>query len=78
VPLPGQVDARNAAGEQFTAATGKDGRFQLSLPLGTYQLTGRSPEVWGDGQEMPCTAMRTLYVTKDKPIPNIQVVCSIQ
>src|SRR5258707_7207774 len=51
VPLPGTVVAWNAAGEQFTNTTGKNGRFQLSLPPDTYRLTGHSPQVMGDGQQ---------------------------
>ena len=75
VPLPGTVVARNAAGGQFVATTSKNGRFQLSLPLGTYRLTGHSP-LMQSGQ-MLCTAMRAVHVIKTKPIRNIQVVCSI-
>jgi hypothetical protein len=75
VPLPGTVVARNAAGGQFTATTGKNGLFQLSLPLGTYRLTGHSP-LMQSGQ-MQCTAMRAVHVTKSKSIGNVQVVCSI-
>jgi hypothetical protein len=77
VPLPGKVEARNDAGEVFTAATGNNGRFQLSLPPGTYQLTGHSPHVLANGRRGLCTAERTLYVTKNKTVRNIQVVCSI-
>ena len=51
VPLPGTVVARDAAGQQFTATTGKDGRFQLSLPPGTYWLTGHSPQVMVNNQK---------------------------
>lgn len=69
LPLPGTVVARNAAGHQFTAATGKDGRFELSLPPGRYRLTGHSPQV--------CRASRILHVAKSEPIRNVQVVCSI-
>ena len=43
VPLPGTVVARTPAGGQFTTTTGKNGRFQLSLPPGAYRLTGHSP-----------------------------------
>jgi hypothetical protein len=75
VPLPGTVVARNVAGGQFTVTTGKNGRFQLSLPLGTYRLTGHSPLMQSD--QMLCTAIRAVHVTKTKPIRNIQVVCSI-
>ncbi|HUY51114.1 MAG TPA: carboxypeptidase-like regulatory domain-containing protein [Streptosporangiaceae bacterium] len=76
MPLPGTVVARSAAGEQFTTTTGKDGRFQLSLPPGTYELTGHSPQV-GDGQQL-CRAERTVHVTMDEPVRDIWVVCSIR
>ena len=74
LPLPGEVVARNAAGQEFTAATGKNGRFGLSLPLGTYRLTGHSPPVSGE----TCSATRSVRVTTRKPLRNIWVVCSIR
>lgn len=77
VPLPGTVVARNTAGGQFTTSTGKNGRFQLSLPLGTYRLTGHSPQVMVNNQQMLCIAERTVHVTRRKPPHNIWVVCSI-
>ena len=40
VPLPGTITARAATGGTFTATAGKDGRFTLSLPPGTYRVTG--------------------------------------
>ncbi len=73
LPLPGTVVARNAAGQQLTGTTGKNGRFQLSLPPGMYRLTGHSPQVPGE----LCNANRALHVTRSKPIRNVQVVCSI-
>ena len=73
VPLPGEVVARNAMGRQFTAAIGKSGRFELSLPVGTYRLTGHGPQVSGE----TCSASRPLHVTMPKPLHNIRVVCSI-
>lgn len=74
VLLPGEVSARNSAGQQFTAASGTNGRFELSLPLGTYRLTGHSPEVPGE----TCKSARSIRVTKPRPLHNIWVVCSIQ
>ena len=76
MPLPGTVVARNAAGE-FSTTTAKNGRFQLSLPPGTYELTGHSPQVMGDGQQMLCRAAKTVHVTTDKPVRDTWVVCSI-
>lgn len=77
VPLPGQVGARNTAGEQFTAATSTNGRFQLSLPPGIYRLTGHSPQVGGTAHPTLCSGVRTLNVTRNKPAPYVEVVCSI-
>jgi hypothetical protein len=77
VPLPGVVVAKNRTGTQFTASAGKDGRFQLSLPPGTYRLTGHSPQVMVNGQQMLCTGTRTVQVTKTEPVHGADVVCSI-
>ena len=73
VPLRGEVVARNAMGQQFTAAIGKSGRFELSLPVGTYRLTGHSPQVSGE----TCSASQSVRVTTPGPLRNIWVVCSI-
>jgi hypothetical protein len=77
LPLPGTIVARNATGQQFTATAGNDGRFQLSLPPGTYRLTGHSPQVWVNNQQMLCTAQAAIHVTKRQPLRKIWVVCSI-
>jgi hypothetical protein len=73
VPLRGEVVARNAMGRQFTAAIGKSGRFELSLPVGTYRLTGHSPQVSGE----TCSASQSVRVTTPRPLRNIWIVCSI-
>ena len=77
LPLPGTIVARNAAGQQFTATAGNDGRFELSLPPGRYRLTGHSPQVWVNNQQMLCSAQDAIQVTKRRPLRNIWVVCSI-
>jgi hypothetical protein len=77
MPLPGMVVARNAAGQQFTATAGNDGRFELSLPPGRYRLTGHSPQVWVNDQQMLCSAQEAIQVTKRRPLHRIWVVCSI-
>lgn len=77
LPLPGTVVARNAGGQQFTATAGNGGRFELSLPPGRYWLTGHSPQVWVNNQQMLCSAQGAIHVTKRRPLRNIRVVCSI-
>lgn len=79
VPLAGQVVARNEAGEQFTAVTTGNGRFQLLLPPGTYQLTSTSPQV-SSGRavgRLSGPAGAVLHVTS-KPIHDVQIVFSIR
>ena len=76
-PLAGTVDARNATGAQFTTTTGNNGRFQLSLPPGTYRLTGHSPQVIVFSQQELCLAARAVHVTRYRPLHDIWVVCSI-
>jgi hypothetical protein len=77
LPLPGTIVARNAAGQQFTTTAGNDGRFELSLAPGTYRLTGHSPQVWINNQQMLCTAQAAIHVTKRQPLRKIWVICSI-
>ncbi len=67
-PVEGTVVARNAAGDQFSTVTDKNGRFQLSLPLGTYRLTGI-------GHNPRCGGVRIVHVTKNGPVPNVLVAC---
>ena len=75
VPLPGTITARDAAGGTFTATAGRNGRFSLSLPPGTYRVTGRSP-LMQSGQ-MICAATAGLHVSRGKPARPVTVVCSI-
>lgn len=77
LPLPGTIVARDAAGQQFTATAGNDGRFRLSLPPGRYRLTGHSPQVMVNNQQMACSAQAAVQVTERHPVRNISVVCSI-
>jgi hypothetical protein len=77
LPLPGTVVAQNVAGGQFTATAGNNGRFQFSLPAGSYRLTGHSPQVMVDGQQEWCSAGGAVHVTGRRPVHDIWVVCSI-
>lgn len=74
-PLPGTVTARTATGAMYTATAGRDGRFKLSLPPGTYRVTGRSP-LMQSGQ-MICAATAELHVSRGRPARPVTVVCSI-
>jgi hypothetical protein len=75
VSLPGTITARAGIGQTFTATAGRNGRFTLSLPPGSYHVTGRSP-LMQSGQ-MICAATADLRVTHDKPASPITVICSV-
>jgi hypothetical protein len=79
VPLPGQVAARNAAGEEFRAVAASDGRFRLLLPPGTYEMTGTSPMVSSGTAvgRMSGPVGAVLHVT-NKPIHDIQIFLSVR
>jgi hypothetical protein len=74
-PLPGTITARAATGGTFTATADRNGRFTLSLPLGRYHVTGRSPLI-GSGHAI-CAASAELHVTRGKATRPVTVVCSI-
>lgn len=75
VALPGTITARAVTGQTFSATAGQNGRFILSLPPGSYRLTGRSP-LMQSGQ-MTCPATAELRVTRGKSAKPVTVVCSI-
>jgi hypothetical protein len=77
LPLPGRVIATSTTGERFTVSTGKSGRFTMLLPPGTYHLTGYSPRVRINGQEMRCGASHPVHVRAGKPVRGIEVFCSV-
>jgi hypothetical protein len=74
-PLPGTITARASTGGTFTATAGRDGRFKLSLPPGSYRVTGRSP-LMQSGQMM-CAATTELHISRGQPAHSVTVICSI-
>ena len=70
-PISGTVRF-TGAGHTFTAAAGGDGSFTLSLPAGTYDVVGTSPQ-WGDGNGR-CLADGPVVV-KDTGLTGIVVAC---
>jgi len=75
VPLPGTITAHGASGATFAATAGSNGRFKLSLPPGTYHVTGRSPLI--QSGKAVCTATKELHISPGKPAGAVTVVCSI-
>ncbi|MHB1431538.1 MAG: carboxypeptidase-like regulatory domain-containing protein [Streptosporangiaceae bacterium] len=76
-PLPGRVVATTAAGQRVTVTVGPAGRYTISLPPGTYTLTGYSPHVRSGHGEMRCTAMHPVTVrASHRALRN--VICPIR
>ena len=75
VPLPGTITARAATGQTFTAKARSNGRFTLSLPPGTYRVSGRSPLI--QSGQMVCSATALLRVSRDMPAGRVTVVCLV-
>jgi hypothetical protein len=78
VPLPGRVVAESTDGSRYTALVDGNGHYTISLPPGTYQVTGYSPLVRSDGGEMQCRALHAVQVTAGTTTTGIDVICSIR
>jgi hypothetical protein len=50
-PLAGHVKAMSSKGKSFATAVSKDGIFVLHVPMGTYSLSGSSPQFGGGRYE---------------------------
>jgi polysaccharide lyase family 4-like protein len=78
VPLPGRVVAESTDGSRYTASVDRSGHYTISLPPGTYQLTGYSPLVRGFGAEVQCRSAHAVQVTAGTTTTGIDVICSVR
>ena len=78
VPLTGTV--LFAAGDQRTLAVrvGESGRFSVSLPAGSYAVSGLSPSLQASGAtvELPCSAPVHVAVVAHRTV-HVSVVCPV-
>src|SRR5260370_29662951 len=74
VPLAGRVVAVASTGGRFAGTVGKNGRFKLPVPPGSYHLTGYISGVRFSGAEMRCSAQNAVSVEVGKLSPIVQVV----
>lgn len=79
VPLPGLVSLSAVGPElSYLVSAGADGDFQAFVAPGTYSLTGRSPKVLSDGQEMECSAAHRVVVRSGARTNGLRVVCNVR
>jgi hypothetical protein len=72
-PSDGEVTARVVGGGSYSTSVPSSGKFILQLPVGSYILSGASPQ-FGNGH-YHCFAPRTVTILKDKAIQQ-DVFCS--
>jgi hypothetical protein len=78
VPLPGKVVAVSSDGARYTATTGRNGRYSLSLPPGSYQLTGHSRDVRSQGVPLLCAGRHAVHVAARRTESGNDVICAIR
>jgi hypothetical protein len=81
VRLQGLVTFTAANHRQVSVRVGRSGDFAVRLPVGRYNVSGRSPgimEVTSDGKdhETPCSVPTTVTVIADH-VAKIRVVCVV-
>ena len=72
-PVPGTVTAVSGSAS-FQASASKDGSFTIVLPVGSYELTGTSPQ--DDSGRATCLAMSPVIVHSGS-VTHADVICEI-
>ncbi|MEP7025633.1 MAG: hypothetical protein ABJB47_17900 [Actinomycetota bacterium] len=74
-PISGTVQFVSLRHGTFSASVGSSGHFSARLPIGSYHITGRSPEVTdSSGTQTPCIRPAAVNVTLGKVV-NVTVAC---
>jgi hypothetical protein len=62
--IPGKVTLTSKDGHTYTVKVGKNGKFSVRVPVGTYRVVGYSPDITGrSGAEVPIKAWSPTVVT---------------
>lgn len=77
VGIPGRVTATSASGRHSSTSTTSDGLFRLSLPAGTYLLTGNSSRFRSRGREMQCRSERSVSVRAGWLTKGVVIICNV-
>jgi hypothetical protein len=76
-PVPGQVTASDRLGRTDIEHVGSDGRFFMTVAVGTYEFTGSSPRVRLNGAEVKCSARQLVRVRAHETVRDIKVLCTL-
>ena len=75
-PVPGKVTASSGLGQDITQAD-RNGRFVMTLAVGTYHFSGSSPEVLLNGNEVTCSARQPVRVRAHEIVRGVKVWCTL-
>jgi hypothetical protein len=75
-PWPGRLLITGSNGTHLTAAIGKDGRFSILLPPGSYRVTATSPRYQGGAE--PCRSEPAVTVVRKDEKSVADVVCQLR
>ena len=75
-PVPGHVTASSGGGQDITQVDG-NGRFVMTLAVGTYQFSGSSPKVRLNGAEVTCRARQPVRVRAHETVRGVKVQCTL-
>jgi hypothetical protein len=73
-PTAGVVTIRSSGGTNTTVNVSADGSFKLQVPVGSYSLTGRSPQF--DSSRSLCFAKHQVTVREASPV-SVDVLCQM-
>lgn len=76
-PVPGQVTASGPFGRTDIEHVGSDGRFFMTVAVGTYEFTGSSPKVRLNGAKVKCSALHLVRVRAHETVRDIKVLCTL-
>jgi len=76
-PVPGQVTASGPFDRTDIEHVRSDGRFFMTLAVGTYEFTGTSPKVRLNGAEVMCSARQLVRVRAHETVRDIKVLCTL-
>jgi hypothetical protein len=75
IPLSGHVVFSSARGANYSTSSDAHGQWALSVPPGTYAVTGFSPK-WDDGRA-PCRAGNRVRVRAGAVVNRVEIVCPV-
>ena len=75
-PIPGTVQFTARGRPSVTARADSSGTFSVTLPAGTYDVSGSSPSISGANGQAPCSRPLSVAVTS-KHTTTITLICIV-